>query len=226
MIARSISDHVRQNQGILAGLEKRALHWLAARMPRWVGSDHLTLLGLLSMLMAGVSYAVSRAHPAALGLVVVALALNWFGDSLDGTVARYRNQQRPRYGFYVDHVIDILGTVFLLGGLSISGYMSPMVSVALLAAFVAVEAEVFLATCVQGVFRLSALGFGPTELRIVLAVGTLYLLRRPEVTLGSLGPFLLFDVGGVVATAGMAVAFLFSAARTAAALYRAEPLPR
>ena len=219
-----VSEHIREHRSLLAGAEKRTLVWIAKRLPRWVSSDQLTLLGLLSMFFAGCCYWASRWHKETLPLVVVALALNWFGDSLDGTLARVRNHQRPRYGFYVDHVIDILGMLFLLGGLALSGFMSSLITLGLLVAYLMVTAEVFLTTCVKGIFRLASLGFGPTELRIVLSVGTLYLLRSPVVRVAGMGPFKLFDVGGVVAIAGLGFAFLMSAARNTRDLYHAEPL--
>jgi len=218
--------HKRENEGLLALPEKRALLFLAQRMPRWVTSDQLTLLGLFAMLMAGVSYWVASMDKRALVLVVVALAVNWFGDSLDGTLARVRNRQRPRYGFYVDHVVDLLGTSFLLGGLALSGFMTPLLALGMLAAFLMVEAEVFLATHVRGVFRMTFMRFGPTELRVLLAVGTLYLLHSPTVGLGSAGHFLLFDIGGAISILGMAIAMLVSSIRNTRELYRAEPLPR
>jgi phosphatidylglycerophosphate synthase len=157
--------------------------------------------------------------------VPLALAVNWFGDSLDGTVARVRNRQRPRYGFYVDPVLDVVGLVLLLSGLALSGFMTPLIAVGLFAAYLVVAAEVFLSTCVQGVFRLAAFGFGPTELRIVLSIGTLFLLRDPIAEVPWVGRCLLFDVGGIVAIAGMGTAFVVSAIQNTRALYRAEPLP-
>lgn len=220
------ATHVREYKSPLAGPEKRLLVWLAQRLPRWINSDHLTLLGITSMLGAGLSFWSARWYPWTLLLVVVFLALNWFGDSLDGTVARVRNQQRPRYGYYVDHVIDIVGTLFLVGGLALSGFMSPLVALGLLVAYYMVSAEVFLATHAQGVFRMAFMGFGPTELRIVLAVGALCLLRSPWAGMGVLGTHLLFDVGGVVAIAGLAVALVSSAVRTTRALYLAETVTR
>src|SRR5436305_8007091 len=96
----------RIQQSVLAKLEKRTLFWLAALTPAWINSDHLTLLGLLSMAGAGAAYWWSATNWLGLVLVVFCLALNWLGDSLDGTLARYRNHSRPRYGFYVDHVVD------------------------------------------------------------------------------------------------------------------------
>jgi archaetidylinositol phosphate synthase len=218
------STHIREYGGLSAELEKKALLWLARRMPSWVNSDHLTLLGLAAMLAAGGSYWAARWNKLFLIMVVISLALNWFGDSLDGTLARFRHCQRPRYGYYVDHVIDLFGTAALLAGLALSGYMSPMIAVALLAAFALVEAEVFLSTYVQHIFRLSCFYFGPTELRIVLSIGTLYLLRKPWVHIAGKGPFLLFDVGGIVAIAGLLTAFGYSAIRNSRTLYHEEPL--
>jgi archaetidylinositol phosphate synthase len=223
---KSTPMHIREYGGLLAMPEKKALLWLAQKTPRYIHSDHLTLLGLVAMLLAGASYWAASYNKCALILVVVSLAANWLGDSLDGTLARVRNCQRPRYGYYVDHVIDLIGTTALLGGLAVSGYMNHTIALMLLTAFVLVEAEVYLATHVQQVFRLSCFCVGPTELRILLAIGTLYLLYKPWVYLGGKGPFLLFDVGGVVAIAGLLTAFLYSAIRNARLLYRAEPRVR
>ena len=218
--------HRREHHSVLAAVERRALIWLAERLPLSVNSDHLTLLGLASMMAAGAAFAALRFTPWSAGAVVAALALNWFGDSLDGTLARVRDQQRPRYGFYVDHVIDLAGTTFLLAGLGCSGFMSPLIALALLVAYLLVAAESYLATHAVGVFRISFLGFGPTELRIVLAIGAVQLVREPWVSIGGLPPIQLFDVGGVVALVGLAVVFVVSAVRNTRALYRAEPLPR
>ncbi len=216
--------HIRENGGLLAVPEKKALNWLAQRTPGWVNSDHLSLLGLIGMVSAGAAFWASGHNRWTLVLVIVALAVNWFGDSLDGTLARWRKRQRPRYGYYVDHVIDLAGTALLLAGMALSGYMNPLIAIALLAAFALVEAEVFLATHVQQVFRLSCFGFGPTELRILLSIGTLYLLIEPTVRIGAWGTFRLFDVGGVLSIAGLASAFIYSSIRNTRMLYRAEPL--
>ena len=226
MVTETNSLHVRQHGSILEGVEKRALVSMAKRLPRWVNSDHLTLLGFAAMLVAGMAYWAANWSRLALVVVVIALAVNWFGDSLDGTLARVRNQQRPRYGFYVDHVLDIVGTLFVLGGLALSGYMCPLLALGLLAAYLMVNAEEFLATHVQHVFHLSFLRIGPTELRIILAIGTVYLLYRPSVHLGALGDFRLFDVGGVIGIAGLALKLAVCAVRTSRALYLAERVPR
>ena len=106
IIAKTFQEAERAQLSLLAPIEKRCLIWLAKRAPRWMHSDHLTALGLIALLAAGFCYWYSRWNPLALLLVIVCLAVNWAGDSLDGTLARVRNKQRPRYGFYVDHVLD------------------------------------------------------------------------------------------------------------------------
>ena len=106
----------RSHSSFLAAREKQALLWIAARLPDWVNSDHLTGLGFVSLVAAGGAYWYSKWHPWALLAVIGFLALNWFGDSLDGTLARVRNRLRPRYGFYIDHILDAIGTFFLMTG--------------------------------------------------------------------------------------------------------------
>lgn len=196
---------------------------MAPRMPSWIHSDHLTILGFAGMILAGLSYWASNAHPYLLLLVNVWLAANWFGDSLDGTLARVRNRQRPRYGFYVDHVIDAFGILFLLTGMALSGYMSPWVATGLLIVYYLLSIEIALATVSFGKFRLSYGSLGPTELRILLAIGNVVLLFRPEVHL--LGrAFKLFDVGGVIAIAGLLVVVFISAIKNTITLYNEERL--
>jgi phosphatidylglycerophosphate synthase len=217
--------HNRENLSVLARPEKQALIWTARRLPDSINSDHLSALGLVAMASAGLSFAAYRVSPWAAAGVVVSLAANWFGDSLDGTVARVRGQQRPRYGFYVDHVIDIAGTTFLFAGMACSGLMNPLTALVALVLFLAVSAESYLATHAAGVFRLAFLGFGPTELRILIAVGAVKAAMSPWATLGSFGQVKLFDVGGCVASIGLVIAFLIASVRNTRALYLAEPLP-
>ena len=217
--------HTRENLSLLARTEKRALIWIAHRLPESINSDHLSALGLTAMAAAGLSFAAFRVSGwAALG-VVVSLVANWFGDSLDGTVARVRNQQRPRYGFYVDHIIDVAGTTFLFAGMACSGLMSPLIALTALVLFLVVSAESYLATHAAGVFRMSFLGIGPTELRIVIAIGALKAAISPWATLGSFATVRLFDIGGVVAAIGMLMAFAVASIRNTRALYVAEPMP-
>jgi phosphatidylglycerophosphate synthase len=217
-----MSDHVREHLSVLASAEKRLLIWMAHRMPAAIHSDHLTSLALAAMALAGGAFAAARWDRRALWLVVVALAINWFGDSLDGTLARVRRVERPRYGFYVDHVLDIAGATLLFGGLACSPFMSPVIALALLVAYLLVFGEVFLATAVRSAFRMSFAGIGPTELRILLAAGAIALLRDPYVALGPI-TLRLFDLGGLIAIGGLAVAFIVSVVRNTRALAVAEP---
>jgi archaetidylinositol phosphate synthase len=218
-------DAARLQTSVLSAAEKRLLIWIANRLPRWINSDHLTVLGAIGMLATGASFALSSYHPALLAGAIAGLAVNWFGDSLDGTVARVRNCQRPRYGFYVDHVLDTVGILFLLAGIGLSGYMSPIVAVVLLAAYYMLNIEIYLATAVLHEFRMAFFKFGPTELRLVLVAGIVALFFRPTVVLAG-HRFLLFDVGGLVSAAGMAFLFVLSAVRNTRTLYEAEPLPK
>jgi len=214
----------RVQTSLLSGVEKKALIWMAERMPSFINSDHLTLVGLLSMLGAGAGYWLSGGNTAWLWVVNGMILLNWAGDSLDGTLARVRNRQRPRYGFYVDHVIDAVSAVFLLGGLALSGYMSATVAVGLLVAFLLLAVESYLATYTLGTFRLSHGLFSPTELRLLLMIGNFALFARTEATILD-GRYLLFDVGGAIGVAGMLLLFAWAAIRNTTALYRQERLP-
>ena len=219
----STATHVRQHNSILAATEKRALIWMATRLPRWVNSDHLSALGLASMAGAGLAFVLAASDPVAgASLVVLCLLLNWFGDSLDGTLARVRDRQRPRYGYYVDHVIDLAGTAMLFAGLAASGYMSPAIAALVVAAFFLVSAETYLATHSRGVFKMALIGVGPTELRILLAAGALALINTPMVSPFGFGPIALWDLGGAIGAIGMIGAFVVSSARNTRALYLEE----
>ena len=212
----------RVQTSLLAGIEKRCLIWMAERMPRAINSDHLTVLAGASMLAAGVCYWNGSA--AALLAAIACLALNWFGDSLDGTLARVRRHERPRYGFYVDHVLDVLCILFIFSGLVLGGHMSLAAGAGFLLAYYLLMIEIALATHAVGTFRISFFKFGPTELRIILAIGTLRLMQSDYVAIAG-SQYRLFDVGGLVAIAGLLVTFLFSAAGNTRRLYAAEPLP-
>ncbi|HLY40072.1 MAG TPA: CDP-alcohol phosphatidyltransferase family protein [Terracidiphilus sp.] len=214
----------RVNRAVTAQIEKRALVWMAERAPGWLTSDQLTGLGLAAQIGAGVFYALARFDRDALFGVIACIVLNWLGDSLDGTLARVRHQQRPRYGFYVDHVVDIFGATALMCGLGFSGLLHWQTALAMLIGFLVLSAESYLATYTLSQFELSQGIFGPTEIRIVLIAGNLALLRNPYATLFG-HRLLLFDVGGVIAAASMLAMAVAVAIRHAAQLYREEPLP-
>jgi len=216
-------DAKREHRSFLAAAEKRALIWIAYRLPGSINSDHLTALGFLAMVLAGLTYWYARCNRYALLAVIFFLAVNWFGDSLDGTLARVRNLLRPRYGFYLDHVIDAFGMAILFCGIAASGYMSWTVAMAFLIVYFMLCIEIYLATYTIGVFHLSFIGFGPTELRILLCIGNVALFSHPIAQIKG-HAFLLFDVGAVVATLGIAIVLLVATFKHARMLYIAERL--
>lgn len=212
---------IRLQRSLLTPIERRCLNWLAARMPSWVMSDHLTLLGFAAMFVAGLSYGAARWWPGALLLVNAMLALNWFGDSLDGTLARARNKLRPRYGFYVDHIVDAFGILFVMCGLASSGYMSVTIALGVLVVYFLLSIDVYLATYTIGTFKMSFFKFGPTELRILLAIGNIKAMVGPTVHVFG-ERYLFFDVGAVVAMALMGAVVIGSAISNTITLFRAE----
>ena len=214
----------RVHTSMLAAAEKRCLIWMARRLPTWINSDHLTALAAVAMAVAGICYAVGPSSQVAMAIAVLMLVVNWFGDSLDGTVARVRSHERPRYGFYVDHVLDVVGILFLLVGFAVGGFMTPLLAAGFLLAYYLLMVEIALATHAVGTFRISFWKFGPTELRILLAVGTAHIVRSPYVSVFG-ERMLLFDVGGAVAIVVLGITFIASAVRNGRLLYRLEPMP-
>jgi phosphatidylglycerophosphate synthase len=169
--------------------------------------------------MAGTFYALSRYNEYYLLAVILSLGVNWLGDSLDGTLARVRQQQRPRYGFYVDHMVDTFGAIAMMGGLALSGYMNPWIAIGLLVTFLGLSIQSYLATHTLGEFRLSFWSFGPTELRLLLAVGNLALLRWPLVLHHQ---YRLFDIGGGIGLAGMTLMLITFTLKNGYRLYQEE----
>jgi phosphatidylglycerophosphate synthase len=230
---RPFPDMLRVQQSWVADAEKRALLWLAARTPERIGPDHLTVLGLVAQIGAGICYALAAIDRRWLLGVIACLALNWLGDSLDGTLARVRQRLRPRYGFYVDHMVDTFGALALMGGLAASGYMHPWIAMGLLVAFLMLSIQSYLATHALGEFRISFWRFGPTELRILLAAGNLALFWKPRVHFVFLRPFgvlggeyRLFDIGGSIGFAGMTLMVVFFTLQNIRRLHREERLPQ
>jgi len=222
---RPFPDMQRIQESWIAAGERRALLWLAVRTPDRIKPDHLTILGLAAQIGAGACYALASRNRCALLGVIACLALNWLGDSLDGTLARVRQRLRPRYGFYVDHMVDSFGGVALMGGLALSGYMHPAIAIGLLVAFLMLSIQSYLATHALGEFRISFWRFGPTELRLLLAVGNLALFWKPVIHLFGV-QYRLFDVGGAIGVAGMALMVVVFTLQNTLRLYREERIPQ
>jgi len=200
------------------------LIWIATRLPRAVNSDHLTVLGITSMLAAGLAYWYSSVNPIGLWIVNVCLFLNWFGDSLDGTLARVRDRQRPRYGYYVDHVVDVVAISLLMGGMALSGHLSPTIAAFFLVGYLLLSSEVFLATHVLNKFQISFFKFSPTELRILLIIGNLFVYyMNPRIKwLGDI--WRLYDIGFAIGAAGVLLIFAITSIRHTVQLYNEERL--
>jgi phosphatidylglycerophosphate synthase len=212
---------IRVHGSILASVEKRVLVWIAERMPAWVNSDHVTVIGFAAQIATGVCYALAVHDRRMLLAAIVCLAVNWFGDSLDGTLARVRQRQRPRYGFYVDHIIDSIGAVAMMGGLAVSGYMHPVIAIGLLIAFLLLSIQSYLATYTLGEFHLSLWHFGPTELRVLLVAGNLAALRWAWVIHGR---YRLFDIGGAIGLTVMLLMLVVVSLKNTVRLYREEKI--
>ena len=221
--APAFNEARREHKSLTAAAEKKLLVWIAERLPPWINADHLTSLGLLAFLAGGVFYWLCARDHAWLHAVNACLVLNWLGDSLDGTVARVRQKLRPRYGFYVDHMVDALAALFLLLGLAYSTLITPAVAIALLVAYFFLTINMGYATHALGVFKISFGAMGGTEMRILLALVNLAVLCWPQVEIGGRS-VLLFDVFGTGATVAVAVTALRSTAQVAKRLYDLERL--
>lgn len=219
-------EHERTSEFLLRRLEARVLPWAAARLPRRVVPDHMTLLGVVASAGIAVAYLLTNLHPGWLWAASAGLVVQWVGDSLDGTLARHRGIERPRYGFYLDHVVDAFSTVAIGLGLGLSPYMLLSVALALVIGYLVLSVNVYLETHVHGEFSFGYGRLGPTEARLLLIV-----LNTVAATVGPLG----FTVGGVGATAfdvvgaagalGMAGLLAARVLRNLRRLARLEPPP-
>ena len=153
---------------LLANLERPVLQWLAARIPRSIRSNHLTVLGVLGATGAGVAYALTNHSHAWLWGASAMLVVNWLGDSLDGTLARVRGTQRPKYGYYLDHVVDAYSTAIIGLGLGLSPYVYLGLALGIVIVYLAMSINVYLESTVFGVFKISYGRIGPTEVRLIL----------------------------------------------------------
>ena len=162
-----VEKHKRENDILLGFLERPALNWLAAHMPAWVTPDVLTWLGISASVLIFISYILTHISPYFLWLASVGFLLNWIGDSLDGTLARYRKIERPRYGFLIDHWVDAISTVLIFIGLGISPYVDLVVASMGVIAYLLLSIMVYLITYVTGIFQITSAKIGPTEIRVL-----------------------------------------------------------
>lgn len=219
-------SHQRVNDILLGPLERPALRWLAARMPRWVTPDMLTGVGAAAAVLIFVAYWLSNRDPNFLWLASFGFVLNWFGDSLDGNLARYRKEERPRYGYFVDHTVDAVTEVIIFLGMGVSPYISFDVACLALVAYMLLAVMVYITTYVNAVFRISYAKLGPTEMRVIviLANALVYFIGNPKVTLPlSIGTVAVYDLIIMTVTTALFSAFLVMLVVTARDLNKLEP---
>ena len=181
----SLSNHVRQTRTVLSFIERPLINWLVQKIPAWFTPDFLTVLGVIGSLITGISYALSYYHPVWLWVASFGIFVNWFGDSLDGNVARYRKIERPKYGFFIDHTLDSVSIVLIGIGVGLSPYARLDFVLLALIGYLLMSIFVYIKTLITGVFSISYFGFGPTEARVFIVVGNtlVYFLGAGEIPL-------------------------------------------
>lgn len=216
-----MKPHTRVNDILLGPLERPALQWLAARMPAWVNPDILTGIGIIGTVITFAAYWLSGQNPAFLWLASLGLVINWFGDSLDGTLARFRKIERPRYGFFVDHTVDAVAQFLIVMGLGLSPYVTFAVACLALIAYLMMSLYVYIRTYIDGVFKISYGKMGPTEARVVIILvnAAMFFVGNPTVAL-PLGLQTVWDVLVALIALALFALYLVSAAQQARVLYR------
>jgi phosphatidylglycerophosphate synthase len=208
-----LKPHERVNDILLGPLERPALQWMAERMPRWVTPDVLTSIGVVGSLMTFAGYWASSAAAGFLWLASFGLVVNWFGDSLDGTLARYRKIERPKFGFFIDHTVDAISETLIVFGLGLSPYVTFEVAAVALIGYLLMSVLVYVRTYVTGEFRISYGRFGPTEVRLIIIIfnAVLFFVGVREVTLW-FGDVSIYDfaIGGL----GVALIVVFLVSTT------------
>lgn len=217
----------REMTFLLAGPERRVLRAIAARLPRSIRSNHLTALGVLGAVGTGSAYALTTLDPVWVWLASAMLAVNWFGDSLDGTVARVRHTERPRYGYYIDHLVDAFNTAVIGIGIGLSPYVTLELALLLVVLYLTLSINVYLESAVFGVFRMAYGKLGPTEVRIILILANTG-LAGGSVMLGVLNGTVRFfaDTTIVLATLAMFAMLTVRFGKNLHRLARAEPQRR
>ena len=228
------ADAVRIQTSVLNALEKRVLIWLAKRQPKWMTSDILTCIGTFGAVVIAAGYILSAWNVNFLWLSSLGFVINWYGDSLDGTLARVRNTQRPIYGYYIDHTVDAVNEVMIFVGVGLSGLMHLEIALFALVMYFLITINVSINAYLKSEFRLTFAKMGPTEFRVMMIlVNALYVLIRPlrefrhhfsfcghEFSFGAL------DYVGVVVVAVLAVIYLVTVRNDIKGYAEADPMPK
>lgn len=223
----------RIQTSILNGVERKVLVWLAERQPRWVVSDTLTFVGFLGSVIIALGYILTNLDYRWLWLASLGFVINWYGDSLDGSVARVRKTQRPVYGFYIDHTMDVINEIFMLVGVGLSMLMRFDIAMLILVMYLALTINVDTNAHLKNEFKLTYGGFGPTEFRIlVIIVNTLFIFIRPlrefvaDITLfGHSISLSAMDIFGIAVLAILTIIYIATVASDARGYAKADPMP-
>jgi archaetidylinositol phosphate synthase len=216
-----MTSHKRVNDILLGPLERPALRWLAAHMPAWINPDILTGVGILGSVVVFFSYWLTTVDANFLWLASLGLVINWFGDSLDGTLARYRKIERPKYGFFVDHTVDAVSTLLVVFGLGVSPYVKFEIACLALISYLLMSVLVYIRTYVDCVFKISYGRFGPTEVRLIIIIANtvIYFVGNPVIRLW-FGAISIYDLIAGIVAALLAMIFVLSTIKQARELAR------
>lgn len=223
----------RIQTSFLNGIEKKALVWLAERQPKWMVSDMLTCIGTLGAIVIAVGYILSSRSIHFLWLSSLGFIINWYGDSLDGTLARVRGTQRPVYGYYLDHTVDCINEAFMFLGVGLSPLMNLPLALMILVVYLFLTINVSVNAHLKGEFKLTYLKLGPTEFRVfAILINTLFILVRPlrdfsqhVNILGHPAELRALDVAGIIVLALLVVIYLITIISDARAYAKADPMP-
>jgi len=218
-----IKDHERVNDILLGPLERPALQWLAAHMPAWMTPDILTGIGTFGAVLIGVSYWLTNYSEWFLWLASLGFVINWFGDSLDGTLARYRKIERPKYGFFIDHTVDALNETIIFLGFGLSPFLSFEIACLALIGYLLMSVLVYVSTAVSGVFKISYGKFGPTEIRaIAILLNTfIFFFGNPNLNLPTVQTTII-DLAALILALALFLIFIGSSLRQARQLAKED----
>ena len=193
---KDIEDHHRVNRIMLGIFERPAIAWLVRHTPAWVTPDHLTFLGFLAAILIGVSYWLTNRNPAFLWLANLGFFLNWYGDSLDGNLARYRHLERPQYGFFIDHTVVRISEVFVFLGIGLSPYVDFELAALALIGYLCMANLVYITTSVEGEFKISYGSLGPTEARAIAMLANIFVffVGNPDIRLPFFGQVQFYNL--------------------------------
>jgi archaetidylinositol phosphate synthase len=227
MIESRFEGHQRVNDILLGRLERKLLAWFCARLPAWITPDVLTLVAFLAGMMIAISYALTNLSRSFLWVCSLGLALHWFGDSLDGSLARYRKIERPRYGYYIDHSLDTLVGVLIALGIGASPFVRFDCVFLALIAYLMMSVSASITACVTGVFQISYGKLGPTELRVAIIVANTIFFFAENPVVGYLhGPITFCDLIAIAIATFLILAFIGTTLRTARKLRRSDDSDR